>query len=192
MVSPTKLAHVVYRTHRFAEMIDWYTTVLEAKVSHNNGTLAFLSWDDEHHRLAILNLGTSDDPVSATGVGVHHVAYTWDTLSALLETYERLRDVGIKPVVKLRHGMTLSMYYADPDGNQSELQIDILTPDAADEFMLSDAFRANPIGETFDPEELLIAFKAGEDVTPLLFRSDQDPVAVPAAQGAGIKGRTTP
>jgi hypothetical protein len=30
MTDPSKFAHIVYRTHRFDEMIDWYTRVFEA------------------------------------------------------------------------------------------------------------------------------------------------------------------
>ena len=32
MARPSKFAHVVYSTRRFAEMIDWYQSVFEAKV----------------------------------------------------------------------------------------------------------------------------------------------------------------
>jgi len=191
MVAPSKLAHVVYATHNFDAMIDWYTKALEARVIHNNGTLAFLTWDEEHHRVAIANLGPApDDEAAGKGrVGVHHVAYTWDSLDNLLTTYERLRDLDITPVVKLRHGMTLSMYYADPDGNRSEFQIDVLGIDPANDFMAGPAFEANPIGEEFDPEELLAAYRAGDDVTELLFRSDQEPVPV-AAMTAGTAAVT--
>jgi hypothetical protein len=45
----------------------------------------------------------------------------------------------------LRHGPTLSMYYADPDDNQLEFQIDLLDADAANAIMRSAAFAANPI-----------------------------------------------
>ena len=74
----------------------------------------------------------------------------------------------------IAHGPTLSMYYADPDGNQLEFQIDLLEPDAANEFIHSPAFAANPVGEQFDPEELARRIDAREPVDDLVFRSDQD------------------
>lgn len=184
MVAPSKLAHVVYSTHHFDEMIDWYSKVLEAETLHSSDKLAFMSWDEEHHRIAIVNLGPAADPASTRRtdqVGVHHVAYTWDDLDGLMGTYERLRDLGITPVVRLRHGMTLSMYYEDPDGNRSEFQIDVLGVDAAYEFMHSPAFEANPIGEEFDPDELLSAYRSGADMKDLVFRSDQDVVSTGAS-----------
>jgi hypothetical protein len=93
-----------------------------------------------------------------------------------MATFERLKSFDIRPVVNLRHGPTLSMYYQDPDGNRSEFQIDLLEVDAANEFMRSDAFAANPIGEKFDPDDLLARLKAGENVDSMLFRSDQEVV----------------
>jgi catechol-2,3-dioxygenase len=182
MVAPNKLAHVVYATHHFDEMIDWYTKVFEARTQHASDGLAFLTYDEEHHRFAFVNLGPASEGEGrrSEAVGVHHVAYTWDGIDGLMDTYERLRDRGVTPVVRLRHGMTLSMYYQDPDGNRSEFQIDLLDVDAANEFMHTPAFAANPIGEDFDPDELLAAHRAGEDLTELVFRSDQEPTVVPA------------
>lgn len=56
-IRPTKFAHVVYRTRRFEQMLDWYCKVFDAKVQHRDPALAFLTYDDEHHRFAFANLG---------------------------------------------------------------------------------------------------------------------------------------
>src|ERR1041384_4656797 len=56
MAKPSKFAHVVYSTRRYEEMIDWYQRVFEAKVVYQNPALAFLTYDDEHHRFAFANL----------------------------------------------------------------------------------------------------------------------------------------
>ena len=52
-VRPTMVDHVVYRTRRFGKMLEWYQTVFEARVQFQNPALAFLTFDDEHHRLAL-------------------------------------------------------------------------------------------------------------------------------------------
>ena len=57
-------------------------------------------------------------------VGVDHVAYTYGSLNHLLENYAWLKERGIKPYWCIHHGITVSMYYADPDGNQMEFQVD--------------------------------------------------------------------
>jgi hypothetical protein len=48
-----------------------------------------------------------------------------------------------------------------------------LVVEQANAFMAGPAFDANPIGEPFDPEELVRRFEAGEAVDDLVFRSDQ-------------------
>lgn len=182
MAAPSKFAHVVYNTHRYDEMIDWYQRVFEARVQHRDDRLAFLTYDDEHHRFAFANLGPMPDdppePRLGRGVGVNHVAYTWNDLTEFVELYKRLKADGIVPVRPIKHGLTLSMYYADPDGNLMEFQIDVLEPDAANDFMAGPAFDANPIGEPFDPDELVARFEAGEGLDEVIFRSDQSPVPV--------------
>lgn len=55
-IRPTKFAHVVYRTRRFDQMLCWYQAVFDTKVQHQNPALAFLTYDDEHHRFAFANL----------------------------------------------------------------------------------------------------------------------------------------
>jgi catechol-2,3-dioxygenase len=182
MVAPSKFAHVVYNTHRFAEMIDWYAVVFEAWVQHRDERLCFMAYDDEHHRFAFVNLGPVEDTHETrrpgSEVGVNHVAYTWASLDEFVELYERLASNGIVPEWSVRHGPTLSMYYADPDGNRMEFQLDLLPVDAANAFMAGAAFAANPIGEEFDPVVVVERFRRGESVGDLVARSDQPPVEV--------------
>ena len=189
MTAPTKFAHVVYNTHRYREMIDWYATVFEATVQHGDDRLTFMTYDDEHHRFAFANLGPlPDDPPEprlGRGPGVNHVAYTWADLDQLAALYRRLKAAGIEPVRPIKHGMTLSMYYADPDGNLMEFQVDLVDADTANEFMRSPAFQANPIGERFDPDELFARHEAGERPETLVFRSDQEPAPVVASPPVG-------
>ncbi len=182
MTAPSKFAHVVYNTHRFDEMIDWYVSVFDARIQHRDHRLAFLTYDDEHHRFAFVNLGPAPSdlpPRPKVAVGVNHLAYTWNSIAELVDLYTRLKAMGIVPVRPIRHGLTLSLYYLDPDGNQMEFQIDVLTPDEANAFMAGPAFGANPVGESFDPDELAARFNAGQGVDDIVFRTDQ--VHVPLA-----------
>jgi catechol 2,3-dioxygenase-like lactoylglutathione lyase family enzyme len=191
MAPPSKFAHVVFNTHRYEEMIDWYRRVFEARVQHRDDRLAFLTYDDEHHRFAFVNLGPAPGPLpprSRHDVGVNHLAYTWRTLRELVDLYRRLKAQGILPVRPIRHGPTLSLYYADPDGNHLEFQIDVLAPEAADAFMQGPAFEANPIGESFDPDALAARVEAGAAVDDLVFRSDQTPGPLPAVPGVAARG----
>ncbi|TMA78629.1 MAG: biphenyl 2,3-dioxygenase [Deltaproteobacteria bacterium] len=169
-VTPKQLAHVVRRTSRFAEMVRWYEAVLAAEVVHSDDFLAFLTYDDEHHRIAIAQLpGLEDQPPLAAGTD--HIAFAYADLGDLLYTFERLRRVGIEPFWCINHGPTTSMYYKDPDGNKVELQVDNFpSTEETNRWMRSGEFAANPIGVVFDPDDLAARYRAGEPIAALVVR----------------------
>jgi catechol 2,3-dioxygenase-like lactoylglutathione lyase family enzyme len=149
-------------------MIAWYQTVLAARIVFRDEMLCFLSYDDEHHRLALINIPGLPvrDP---DAVGTDHVAYAYNDLGELLANYRRLKAAGILPHWPINHGVTTSMYYRDPDNNRVELQIDnFATPAELDGYFKSRAFAENPVGVTYDPEELCRRYEAGEAIADLL------------------------
>jgi len=170
VVKPRQLAHVVRRTSRFEELVRWYCTVLGAEVVHSDGTLAFLTYDEEHHRIAIADIpGLPDQPPMAAGTD--HIAFTYGDLGDLLHTFRRLKAAGIEPFWCINHGPTTSLYYKDPDGSRVELQVDNLpTAEAIEGWMRTGQFAANPIGVVFDPEELIARYEAGEPSESLTAR----------------------
>lgn len=181
-IRPAKFVHVVYRTRRFEEMIRWYEAVFDAKVQHQNPVLAFLTYDDEHHRFAFINLavlqpeGTETDRQGS--IGVDHVAYTYRSLSELFDNYVQLKEQGILPYWCIHHGITVSMYYGDPDGNQMEFQIDSYSSnEEANAFMHGPGFGTNPIGVEYDPEEWLARMKAGTPDAEFLLRHVHLPIS---------------
>jgi catechol-2,3-dioxygenase len=169
-ITPTKLAHIVRRTGRFDDMVRWYETVFGAEVVHSDGMLAFLTYDDEHHRFAIAQIpGLPDQAEMAAGTD--HVAFTYADLGDLLYTYERLAADGIEPYWSINHGPTTSFYYKDPDGNRVELQVDNFpTAEECNRWMRSGDFGKNPIGVVFDPKALVARYRAGEPVESLVVR----------------------
>lgn len=172
VVPPSKLAHFVIRTSRYEEILRWYQTVLNARFVFKSDQLSFLTYDDEHHRLAVINMPNLADQSEGVA-GVHHVAFTYDSLKDLLENYERLKSVGIAPVFPINHGPTTSIYYADPDHNQLELQVENFdTVEESTQFFFSEAFAENPIGTEFDPADLLARLRAGEPEADLKRRPD--------------------
>ena len=181
-IRPVKFVHVVYRTRRFQEMIRWYENVFAAKVQYQNPVLAFLTYDDEHHRFAFANLeilqpkGAENDRQGS--IGVDHVAYTYRSLSELFDNYAQLKEQSIMPYWCIHHGITVSMYYGDPDGNQMEFQVDSFpSNDQANEFMRGLGFDTNPIGVEYDPEDWLAQMKAGASATDFLLRKVHLPVS---------------
>ncbi len=181
-IRPAKFVHVVYRTRRFEAMLRWYATVFDARIQHQDPVLAFLTYDDEHHRFAFVNMSVVDpdgQQLERSGViGVDHVAYTYTSLSDLFENYAQLKELGITPYWCIHHGITVSMYYGDPDGNQMEFQVDsYASNDEANAFMSGPHFAENPIGVEFDPDEWLARVRAGEPPERILLRTVHQPVS---------------
>jgi len=181
-IRPRKFVHVVYRTRRFEEMLAWYEFVFDAKVQYQNPILAFLTYDDEHHRFALINLDVVQPDNTETEkqglVGVDHVAYTYGSLEDLFENYEQLGARGIKPYWCVHHGMTVSMYYADPDGNQMEFQVDVFdSSEEGNAFMCGPINASNPIGVEYDPEVWLAQMRAGKPLSEFLTREVHEPMS---------------
>jgi catechol-2,3-dioxygenase len=178
-VSPALFAHFVLQSPNLAATRDWYLTVLNARIVGENPMICFMTYDDEHHRVAIIQmpeLQARNDKAR----GVHHVAYTYRSLHDLLATYRRLKAQGIVPYWPINHGPTVSLYYHDPDGNSVELQVDVHpTKQEATAYFMSDAFAANPIGVAFDPEEMVCQYEAGVPEQDRLRRPDGPPPQLP-------------
>ena len=169
-ISPDAFAHFVLRTSNLEEMRRWYQKVLNAEVVHDNGRLCFLTYDDEHHRLALVNVPGLHAPDAETW-GLAHVAYSYRTLSQLLSNYVRLRNESLVPFWPINHGPTVSLYYKDPDGNAVEFQVDAFaTKEEAARYFQTDEFKENPVGVLIDPEELVRAYEVGVPVSELLRR----------------------
>jgi catechol-2,3-dioxygenase len=166
MASPVKLGHVALKTGDIAKAKAWYLSVLQPRVQFENEQLCFLSYDEEHHRVALAYEEGFQQDVSKASM--HHMSFTFASLDDLFDTYERLKGEGIEPVWTINHGPTLSLYYLDPMGNHVELQIDIMSMEDADAFMRSDTFAKNPIGIEFDAKERNELRKAGAPYAELV------------------------
>ena len=194
-VWPKKMSHVVYRTNRFDQMIAWYQDVFGAKVKSRSAALAFLTFDDEDHRFAIANLQAlkpdHSEPERAGLVGVDHIAYTCESIADLFSNYEYLKAKHIAPYWCIHHGDTVSMYYADPDGNQMEFQVETFEAQRKIPVRKESEPRVNnPIGVEFDADDWLGRLRSGVPDTDLLIRKVHTPVS--PVRGAFERGdRTT-
>lgn len=174
MTSPIRLAHIVFRTNDLPAMQNWYCKVLDAHVVFGNAHISFITYDEEHHRIALIATEQFAPKPPQASVGFYHSAFTFAGLPDLLDTYDRLAAKGIKPWRTINHGPTISFYYADPDGNDVELQVDrFANALEAQEWMTGEAFAHNPIGLEIDPEEIRQRLQAGEAVASIMRRADE-------------------
>ncbi|HYZ57636.1 MAG TPA: VOC family protein [Streptosporangiaceae bacterium] len=172
MPTTPNFAHVVFQTSQPESMRAWYCQLLDAHVVYEDGGLAFITFDEEHHRIALIKSPVRLERKTPTVAAMHHVAYTFSHLDDMLARYEVLRDAGIRPAVCIAHGPTTSMYYQDPDGNFVEMQVDNFGgPDEATAYMHSPEYAEDSVGPAFDPEEMLRARRNGATVEELTTRS---------------------
>ena len=169
-IAPNKMGHIGLKTRRLGEMKAWYGAVLEAETAFANDDVAFMAYDDEHHRLALVQLpDLQDAPKNATGL--EHVSFGYDDMGDLLATYTRLKDQGIEPFWTINHGPSTSFYYKDPDGNRVELMIDnFRTREDLDAFFAAGNYEENFMGIIFDPAELIRRYEAGDPFEELVKR----------------------
>ena len=159
------ISHYGLRTRNLAEMVEWYKKFLDAEVQHDMGFGAFMTFDDDHHRIVIFSDDETVDKRS-NSAGVDHIGIGLPDFKSLVENYERLKAQGIKPALPVNHGFTTSLYYNDPDGNQIELTVDnFRTKEECRQWVRSEkmaaAMKPPNFGEVFDPEELVRMFHAG-------------------------------
>jgi catechol 2,3-dioxygenase len=164
------LHHVTIKTSRLDEMIAWYGLVIGAEVQFRDAGAAWTTNDAANHRVAFLTVPKlSDDPDKTSHNGVHHFAFEYGSFAELMASFDRMRKSNVEPAFCLDHGLTISLYYKDPEGNYVELQSDNFSDwSKSTEFMrTSPDFAANPIGTFFDPGRVFDAFKAGMNFAKL-------------------------
>ncbi|MBO6506852.1 MAG: VOC family protein [Kordiimonadaceae bacterium] len=172
-VVPLKMAHIVLKTKDRERLKSWYETVFHTTELFQNEFLTFLTYDDEHHRFAIAQLPPDSPDLDSRSVGVAHWAYSFATMGELVATYERLKAAGIEPYFPVNHGMTISMYYRDPDGNEIEFQVDRYeSPEDCKACFDTDAFSKNPIGNPFNPDVFSAEIKSGASTDDAIVKAE--------------------
>ncbi len=173
MVSPAKLAHVVIQSHDPGGLAKWYADLLGAQIVFESPAITLVTYDEEHHRIGFAPLPPAEGTLTnrVPGLpGISHVAFGYESITSLLECYEAATKRGQEPVVSIHHGMTVSFYWKDPDGNNVETFVECL-PDAqaAMTYMESPAFVRNPVGQPLDGDALLARMRAGATDAELLY-----------------------
>ncbi|WP_372672437.1 VOC family protein [Amycolatopsis kentuckyensis] len=181
-----KLHHATFLTLKLDEMVSWYELVCGLTPVHYGESAAWLTNDEANHRIALIAhpkiKKAVDKPTSA---GLHHTAFEYTDFDQWLDNYVRLKDEGIVPFMSLDHGVTMSTYYADPEGNGVEIQVDAFGDwsESTEWMWASREFAANPLGVYFDPDQLVEAREQGltKDEIHAGARAGKYPPEVPPA-----------
>lgn len=161
------MGHFGVRTppEHYEAMVKWHLDFFGGRAVWQNERAIMISYDDEHHREVIVSdpsIKLIEDRQHAAGI--YHIAFTLPTLADLATSYEQKKARGILPHWPVNHGMTTSMYYFDPTGNEFELQVNNFdTSEEARQFMESDEFRENSIGVDLVVDAWIKRVRSGED-----------------------------
>ncbi len=120
--SPVRLNHAVFYVADLDRSLRFYVDVFGMDVvGEAGGGAAFLRLprSGNHHDLGLFDVGGGELRRRGS-VGLYHLAWQVDTVDELVEADRLLAAAGAL-VGRSNHGATLSLYGADPDGNEFEI-----------------------------------------------------------------------
>jgi hypothetical protein len=91
--SPIKLVHAVLRTSQDAF---YKKAFLGGRASYENAMLPFITYNDEHRRVAVMALNGLRPKGNQTS-GLEHIAFTRANLDDLLQAFQQRKELGINP-----------------------------------------------------------------------------------------------
>jgi catechol-2,3-dioxygenase len=120
----TRLNHAVLFVRDADAAADFYrrTFGFEELARPQGMRAAFMrsSAGGNHHDLGLFEVGPRAGRPPRGSVGLYHLAWEIDTIEALAEMSERLRQMGALTGAS-DHGVSKSLYGRDPDGNEFEV-----------------------------------------------------------------------
>jgi catechol-2,3-dioxygenase len=122
--SPVRLNHAVLFVADEDRSVDFYTKVfgmeVVAREPRANAAFLRLPRSGNHHDLGLFGVGTAGGPKRRGAIGLYHLAWQLDTVDELADARRTLIDADAR-TGESSHGATLSVYGADPDGNEFEI-----------------------------------------------------------------------
>jgi catechol 2,3-dioxygenase len=125
MLHPLRIGHVVLKVRDLDRSLAFYRDLLGFKVvSELSNVMIFLTADGQnHHDLALLRVGQQAPSPVPSAVGLYHVAIQLADFDAVRSAHALLSERGLLRGA-IDHGVSRSLYTADPDGNEIELYCD--------------------------------------------------------------------
>jgi catechol 2,3-dioxygenase len=125
--TPKYLGHVNIYVRNAERSQQWYADVLGLHTyDFIPGRAAFMSADlNQSHEVALIQVG-DDAPLQQKGqVGLNHMAWMMASLDDLKAAYQRLKEKNIPIDHVSDHGISVGIYFRDPDGNGIEVSYEL-------------------------------------------------------------------
>jgi catechol 2,3-dioxygenase len=118
-----RLGHVHLKVRNLNHSVPFYTRLLGLRLTERAGRYAFLSIGDEHHSVALEEVGGWSVNPSRRAIGVAHIAFEVPDRAAFTAMRNKL-TAGHVPFISRNNGISLAIRFQDPDGNEIEIYVD--------------------------------------------------------------------
>jgi len=127
MIKPERIGHVVIKVRDVERSKKFYTEVLGLQLMMELPQLKiafFASNGRDHHELACAEVGADAAGKQHKQIGLAHIAFRLRDEDHLRAAYREFKEKNVPIVFTVDHGITKSIYFSDPDGNQLEVYCD--------------------------------------------------------------------
>lgn len=121
-----RVGHVVIKMRNLDEAKWFYGHILGMKVTDEREDFGvFFRFQDYHHDIAVFKVDEDATAPHQNQVGLAHVAMLADSYDDVKAMYQRLVEYKVPIVRTVDHGITKSVYFKDPDGNELEIYCEV-------------------------------------------------------------------
>lgn len=127
MIKPERIGHVVIKVRDLERSKKFYGEVLGLQLMMElpQPKIAFYASNGrDHHEIGLAEVGADAAGPQAKQVGLVHIAFRLRDEDHLRAAYKEFKEKDVPIAFTVDHGITKSIYFRDPDGNQLEVYCD--------------------------------------------------------------------